>query len=91
MVQSIALSGHADLLNSTRQGNYNQRLSERRVATVKAELVRMGIAPGLVGTAASGDAQPVQGCDAQRLSQAALKACLQPNRRVEVLVRARRP
>jgi OmpA-OmpF porin, OOP family len=91
VVQEIALSGHADLLNSTRQGNYNLRLSERRVASVKAELVRLGIAPGLVGTAASGDAQQVQGCEAQRLSRAALTACLQPNRRVEVLVRARRP
>ena len=90
-VQDIALSGHADALNGTRQGGYNQRLSERRVATVKAELVRLGLAAQAISTVASGDAQPVQGCDARRLARRALQACLQPNRRVEVLLRARGP
>lgn len=91
VVQGIELSGHADRLNGTRQYDYNQRLSERRVATVRAELVRLGLAPALVSTAASGDLVQVQNCDAKRLPVAELQACLQPNRRVEVQIRARKP
>jgi flagellar motor protein MotB len=41
VVESIDLVGHADRLNSTGSGDYNQRLSEKRVATVRDELVRM--------------------------------------------------
>ena len=90
-VQGIQLSGHADRLNSTGQRDYNQRLSEKRVATVKADLVRLGIAPALITTAAAGDAEQVTGCEARFQRRAELQECLLPNRRVEVLVRARRP
>jgi outer membrane protein OmpA-like peptidoglycan-associated protein len=91
VVQGIQLSGHADRLNSTGQRDYNQRLSEKRVATVKAELVRLGFAPSLITAVAAGDAEQVTGCEARFQRRADLQECLLPNRRVEVLVRARRP
>jgi OmpA-OmpF porin, OOP family len=91
VVSSIKLSGHADRLNSTGQNDYNQRLSEKRVATVKAELAKLGIDPKLTSTAASGDTQQVQGCEQRFKGQADLQECLLPNRRVEVVIEARRP
>lgn len=91
VVQGIELDGHADRLNGSRLYDYNQGLSERRVATVKAEFVRLGVAPALISTAASGDFVQVQGCDATRLRGTGLQACMQPNRRVEVQIRARKP
>ena len=91
VVLGIELSGHADRLNSTGQSDYNQRLSEKRVATVKAELAKLGIAPQLMSTVASGDSQQVQGCEQRFTAKAELQECLLPNRRVEVLIKARRP
>ena len=91
VVLSIQLSGHADRLNSTGKSDYNQRLSEKRVATVKAELAKLGIAPNLMSTVASGDTQQIQGCEQRYTRTAELQECLLPNRRVEVTISARRP
>ncbi|KQW02851.1 OmpA family protein [Rhizobacter sp. Root1221] len=85
-VGSVRLSGHADRLNSTGQGDYNLRLSERRVQTVREMLVRMGVDPAKVRTQARGDELPVQDCAASSRTKKALQDCLLPNRRVEVLV-----
>jgi outer membrane protein OmpA-like peptidoglycan-associated protein len=90
IVKGIQLSGHADRLNSTGKNDYNQRLSERRVATVKAELARLGINPSLMRTVASGDSQQVLGCEKFK-RKAELQECLLPNRRVEVVIEAVRP
>jgi outer membrane protein OmpA-like peptidoglycan-associated protein len=91
VVGAVRLSGHADRLNSTGQNDYNQRLSERRVETVKQELIRLGIDARLISTGASGDTQQVTGCEARFKGKAELQECLLPNRRVEVLIEARRP
>jgi outer membrane protein OmpA-like peptidoglycan-associated protein len=91
VVQAIKLSGHADRLNSTGQNDYNQRLSEKRVATVKAELAKLGVAVQLMSTAASGDSQQIQGCEQRFKAQMDLQECLLPNRRVEVVIEAKRP
>ncbi len=91
VVESVRLAGHADRLNGTGHGDYNQRLSEKRVATVKAELVRLGLDGKLVVTAAAGDTQQVSGCEARFPRPAELQECLLPNRRVEVTISARRP
>lgn len=89
VVESVDLVGHADRLNSTGNTAYNQALSEKRVATVRDELVRLGIDPQRITTRADGDGKPVVDCSGRGLSQAALRECLLPNRRVEVQVRAR--
>lgn len=91
MVQVVRLSGHADRLNGTGQDDYNQRLSERRVATVQAELVKLGIVADLIRTAASGDTQQIQGCEQRFTQPTELRECLLPNRRVEVVIEARWP
>lgn len=91
VIERVTLSGHADRLNGTGAGDYNQRLSEKRVATVKAELVKLGVDVNKIATAASGDAQPVSGCEARFARAAELQECLLPNRRVEVVISARRP
>jgi OmpA-OmpF porin, OOP family len=90
-VTSIKLAGFADRLNSTGKADYNQRLSEKRVATVKAELLRMGLSDTVISTVAGGDSQPVQGCAERFKRKADLQECLLPNRRVEVRIEATRP
>jgi outer membrane protein OmpA-like peptidoglycan-associated protein len=85
-VVAVRLSGHADRLNGTGRDDYNQRLSERRVQTVREMLVRLGLDARLINTAASGDTQPVEGCEARFKGRSALQECLLPNRRVEIVV-----
>ena len=90
VVQSIKLSGHADRLNGTGKGDYNQRLSEKRVATVRDELVKLGIAADVISTGASGDTLQIEGCEQRFTRRADLQECLLPNRRVDVSVEARK-
>ena len=87
VVESIDLVGHADRLNRTGNAAYNLALSEKRVATVRDELVRLGVEPARISTSARGDGTPVVDCSGRGLSGAALQECLLPNRRVEVQVR----
>jgi hypothetical protein len=85
-IQGASLGPLRDRLNGTGHGDYNQRLSERRVQTVREILVRMGVDPAKVRTAARGDELPVQDCAPSAKTKKALEDCLLPNRRVEVLV-----
>ena len=87
VIESVDLVGHADRLNRTGNAAYNQALSEKRVATVRDELVRLGVEPARISTSARGDGTPVVDCSGRGLSGAALQECLLPNRRVEVQVR----
>ena len=88
-ILAVRLSGHADRLNSTGQDDYNLRLSERRVQTVRDLLVGLGVAADRIETTAAGDSQQVTGCEQRFSSQVDLRECLLPNRRVEVTVRTR--
>jgi OOP family OmpA-OmpF porin len=81
---TITAVGHTDRLGTN---SYNQELSERRVAAVKTYLVGTGIQANQVQTSAKGETQPVTKADACRGGVSAkLKACLQPDRRVELEV-----
>jgi len=91
VVRSVQLSGHADRLKHGAQADYNQGLSEKRVATVKAALVKLGIDGALIQTAARGDTAQVLRCEQAFKRPADLQECLLPNRRVEVLIEAKRP
>jgi OOP family OmpA-OmpF porin len=53
---TVELSGHTDALGSD---DYNQRLSERRAASVKAYLVDAGIDGSRMTTVGHGESQPV--------------------------------
>jgi outer membrane protein OmpA-like peptidoglycan-associated protein len=72
---NISVEGHAD---STGPTDYNQRLSERRAASVRDYLVNQGIQPGTVATAGYGETRPVATNDTA--------AGRQQNRRVELVV-----
>jgi len=81
-VRAITVSGHADRLGSAQ---YNQRLSERRAAAVRAYIVSKGVDAAKVQTAGFGNTQPVKSCPDQK-DRKTLIECLTPNRRVVVEV-----
>lgn len=90
-IERVRLVGHADRLNSTGQGAYNDELSRRRVETVRAHLVGRGVDASSVVLGHQGDTRPVVACTQPGLGRAALHECLLPNRRVEVVIEAVRP
>ncbi len=79
----IVVEGHTDRLGSTA---YNQTLSTQRAEAVKAYLVSSGgFEAGRISTAGLGEGAPSQAGDCQAsLPMADLRACLQPDRRVDV-------
>ena len=82
--ETIITMGHADRIGSA---NYNQRLSERRVASVKAYMVSKGVEPGRIYTEGKGETQPVTKAeDCAGPKSAKVIACLQPDRRVDIEV-----
>ena len=52
----ITLVGHTDNVGTA---EYNQRLSEGRVNSVKAELVKRGIAADRINTVGKGESEPI--------------------------------
>ncbi len=72
--------GHTDYLGDDA---YNQNLSERRAKTVVAYLVSKGVNPANLVAKGMGEKKPIKQCD-KGLERTALKACLQPNRRVTI-------
>jgi OmpA-OmpF porin, OOP family len=78
-IDSITLTGHTDRLGTDA---YNLPLSQARAATVRAYLVSKG-ATARIDTAGKGESEQIVPCTAVA-PRAALIACLQPNRRVEV-------
>jgi len=73
----IGLNGYADPRGST---GYNQKLSERRVASIKNAVVAGGISADRIKTVAAGE----HGRNCMEKTE----ECYQKNRRVEVLVRS---
>ena len=79
-IDSIALTGHTDSLGSEQ---YNYNLGLQRAQTVKNYLQGKGVqAP--ISVASAGESQPVTTACTGTRATAALKACLQPDRRVTV-------
>ena len=84
-LEVIIAVGHADRIGSDA---YNQKLSEKRAASVKAYLVSKGIEANRVYTEGKGEKQPVTGdkCGKSEKKTKQLIECLQPDRRVEIEV-----
>ncbi len=83
-LEVIIAVGHADRLGSDK---YNQVLSEKRAASVKAYLVSKGLEPNRVYTEGKGKKQPVTKADQCKGAKSKkVIACLQPDRRVEIEV-----
>jgi OOP family OmpA-OmpF porin len=83
---TIVVTGHTDRAGSV---NYNQRLSERRAETVKSYLQTKGLDVGKISAVGKGKSQPTlkpTDCKGPGLTRAAVIACLQPDRRVEIEV-----
>lgn len=82
-VKSVRVAGFADRLGSA---VHNEKLSKRRADTVRKYLVSKGIVNAqVVETRWFGDTVPATNCP-KGMKRAALVACLQKDRRVEVEV-----
>jgi outer membrane protein OmpA-like peptidoglycan-associated protein len=82
-VAGFHVVGHSDRLGSEA---YNQRLSQQRADSVRRYLQGQGVSAPITAEG-RGEREPVsQGCVGERAS-AALKQCLQPDRRVRIEVR----
>lgn len=80
--EAITVVGHADRFGSE---DYNQRLSEKRAAAVRAYLLTKGIEPNRVRSEGKGELQPItKAGECSGAKSAKVIACLQPDRRVEI-------
>ena len=82
VLEVVIAVGHADRIGSAA---YNQKLSEKRAASVKDYLVSKGIPANRVYTEGKGSKQPVtkpNQCKGPK--SAKVIACLQPDRRVDI-------
>lgn len=77
----MVITGHTDRLGKP---DYNKQLGRRRADSIRHYLIsRFGLPSEQIQTQSMGDTQPVKNCpDVKDTEQ--LKACLQPNRRVEI-------
>lgn len=81
-VDSIKVTGHADKMGKPVS---NQKLSLARAKAVAAYLKSKGVKAKSFTAVGMGDTKPVVDCDMKQ-AKPALKACLAPNRRVEIEV-----
>ncbi len=84
-LEVIIAVGHADRIGNDA---YNQKLSEKRSASVKAYLVSKGIEANRIYAEGKGEKQSVTGdkCGKSEKRSKQLIDCLQPDRRVEIEV-----
>lgn len=81
-IHSIKVVGHTDRLGSE---IYNHALALKRANTVRNELISKGFDPSIMSVSSMGEASPVTtGC--LNMSREQTKACLKPDRRVELQV-----
>ena len=78
-VEVVMATGYADRLGPAA---FNQKISEKRAAAVKAYLVKQGVPADKVQTEGKGTADPVVTC----ADGADVVACLAPNRRAVIEV-----
>ncbi|ASK20595.1 hypothetical protein CEK60_15395 [Halomonas sp. N3-2A] len=78
---TVLVTGHTDRIGSA---EYNLRLSEQRAKAVADALVAGGTNPQNIRYTGLGQSEPLVSC--QNIAGAALKECLAPNRRVEILL-----
>lgn len=90
-VELVLVTGHTDRIGTAA---YNQKLSERRAATVKNYLVSKGVDANRIETVGKGESEPVttdcKGGPENRRNKK-LIACLQPDRRVVIEVKVQNP
>ncbi|MDO5651680.1 MAG: OmpA family protein [Moraxella sp.] len=77
----VSITGYTDRLGDDM---YNANLSTMRAQTVRQYLISRGVSPTSISASGAGKSNPVVECN--QTNRTALESCLQPNRRVEVLV-----
>lgn len=77
----IKISGFTDYLGSE---SYNMALSQKRAESVKAEFVKLGADASKIEAIGKGESEQIKACKGKG---EALKACLEPNRRVVIDVK----
>ncbi|GAA5072858.1 OmpA family protein [Lysobacter panacisoli] len=82
----VQVIGHTDRIGDEHS---NDVLSQRRANTVREFLVRNGVPAEAIVAVGKGEREPVSHCAAS-LSRTDLVACLQPDRRVEIIVEGSR-
>lgn len=86
-LRSVVVEGHTDKIGSD---VYNQKLSQNRAEAVRTYFVNAGVPADKVAAVGKGESMPKTGDQCDKLikkrgkASAALKACLQPDRRVEI-------
>jgi outer membrane protein OmpA-like peptidoglycan-associated protein len=85
-LEGIVLVGHTDRLRSDGHPERNQLLSEKRAETIKQYLIAKGIPGDSIHASGAGSSQPVVQCSS-KMNKAKQIVCLQPNRRVEIIMR----
>jgi OOP family OmpA-OmpF porin len=90
-LEKLTATAHADRIGSVA---YNEDLAERRAEAIRDYLLEKGVPEELVHIQSKGAHQPVangrcQGMGPENKQNAKLVACLQPDRRAEIEVRAR--
>ena len=81
-IQRIEVIGYTDRIGKE---DYNVKLSRDRAEVIKGYLVRKGIDAKTIDAKGLGPANPVKECPGTRITDA-LKQCLEPNRRVELII-----
>ncbi len=76
---TIMISGYTDRLGSDA---YNQTLSQKRADAVKGYLVNRGVMANRLTAVGKGESNPIATCTEKNVAK--LRACLEPNRRVEI-------
>jgi outer membrane protein OmpA-like peptidoglycan-associated protein len=77
----VRVIGHADRIGAEED---NLLLSQRRADTVRSILVEQGVPSNEITSQGRGESEPVKQCN-DGLGHSTLVACLQPNRRVEIV------
>ena len=85
---TVLVTGHTDHFGSEK---YNQKLSERRAASVKDYLVSKNIQASRIDAEGKGETQPMtKPGECRGAKSAKVIACLQPDRRVDVEMKGSR-
>ena len=85
-VEEITLVGHTDRLRSDGHQERNQVLSEKRAESIKQYLISKGVAAEKIHASGVGSSSSNVMC-AKDMPKAKQIICLEPNRRVEIILR----
>lgn len=89
-LEKIVLVGHTDHLRSDGHLERNNLLSVQRAESIKQYLISTGIPADKIRATGVGSDQPIVQCST-KMSKEKQVICLQPNRRVEVILNRKKP